>query len=305
MAAISRSSRGPEPRDKQRDTETMKLARIARDGAITLAVIEGDSARPIAGDMLSVIRAGKAGLGELAMAAKNAATVPLASVRLLAPLPNPPKGVIGIGLNYAPHVEESARTMQTQKELPTHPVIFIKPPTTIIGPGDAIVHDQAQTQQLDYESELGCVIGTGGKRIDPAKAMDHVFGYTLINDVSARDLRHGGQWTFAKGQDTFCPMGPWIVTADEIPDPHTLAIGAEVDGEVRQASNTRYMLFKIPALIAHLSSGIRLEPGDIIATGTPEGVGISFTPPKFMKPGSVVTIQVEKIGSMTNHVVVA
>ncbi len=132
-----------------------------------------------------------------------------------------------------------------------------------------------------------------------------MFGYTLINDVSARDLRHGGQWAFAKGQDSYCPMGPWIVTADEIDDPHALDISCVVSGETRQASNTRYMLFKTPELIRHISSGITLEAGDVIATGTPEGVGISYDPPKFLKSGDTVTVTVAGIGSITNTVVAA
>lgn len=283
----------------------MRLANFERDGLRSLVVVENAFVRPVSGSMLEVIKAGPLALDALRLAATSAPSIAIESGRFLAPLPNPPKGIIGIGLNYAPHVEESARTMQTPKEMPTHPVLFIKPSTAIIGPGDAIEHNAELTQQLDYEAELGVIIGTQAKRVSLADAMKHVFGYTLINDVSARDLRHGGQWAFAKGQDTFAPMGPWIVTADEVPDPHALAIGCSVDGEVRQASNTRHMIFKIPELIAHISSGITLQAGDAIATGTPEGVGISFTPPRFMKAGSVVTIHVETIGTMTNHVIAA
>lgn len=228
---------------------------------------------------------------------------PLEGAKLLAPLANPPKGVIGVGLNYAEHVAESSRTMDTQKELPSHPVIFIKATSSIIGPGDGIVHNPAQTQQLDWEAELGAVIGRRAKNVGKQDAMDYVFGYTCINDVSARDLRHGGQWCFAKGQDTFCPMGPWIVTADEIADPHNLDISLKLNGEYKQNSNTRHMIFKIPDLIAHLSSGITLEPGDVIATGTPEGVGISYNPPQFMKAGDKVEIEIENVGKLVNVVV--
>ncbi|CAA9352567.1 MAG: Fumarylacetoacetate hydrolase family protein [uncultured Microvirga sp.] len=223
-------------------------------------------------------------------------------MKLLAPLPRPPKGVIGIGLNYAEHVEESSRTMETQKELPTHPVIFMKPSTSIIGPDDAIVHNPAITEMLDYEAELGVVLGRRCRNVGADEAMAYVFGYTCVKDVSARDCRHGGQWTFAKGQDTFAPMGPWIVTADEIADPHDLAIGLTLNGVQKQNSNTRHMIFKIPALIAHLSSAMTLEPGDVIATGTPEGVGISFKPPQFMKAGDVVEMRVEGVGTLRNTV---
>jgi 2-keto-4-pentenoate hydratase/2-oxohepta-3-ene-1,7-dioic acid hydratase in catechol pathway len=229
--------------------------------------------------------------------------MPLERLHLLAPLPRPPKGVIGVGLNYAEHVEESARTMDTSKDLPTKPVIFVKPPNAVIGPGAAIPHNQDVTRQLDWEGELGVVIGRRTKGATEADAMVAVFGYTIVNDISARDCRHGGQWTFAKGQDGFAPTGPWIVTADEIADPHGLRIGLNVNGVSKQDGTTAQMIFRIPRLIAHLSSAITLEPGDIIATGSPPGVGISRTPPEFLWPGDEVEAWVEGIGSLRNPVV--
>lgn len=227
---------------------------------------------------------------------------PLADTRLLAPLPRPPKGIFGVGLNYAKHVDESSRTMDTDANMPTHPVIFVKPATAVIGPNEAIEHNPRITQQLDWEAELGVVMGRKARGVSEDEAMDYVFGYTIVNDVSARDARHGGQWCFAKGQDTYCPMGPWIVTADEIEDPHNLDLKLTINGEEKQNSNTKYMYFKTPRLISHLASGITLEPGDVIATGTPEGVGISYTPPQFMSDGDVCEITFEGIGTLRNPV---
>jgi 2-keto-4-pentenoate hydratase/2-oxohepta-3-ene-1,7-dioic acid hydratase in catechol pathway len=195
--------------------------------------------------------------------------------------------------------------MDTSREMPSHPVIFIKPPTAVIGPGAAITHNGQVTRQLDWEGELGVVIGRRCKGVSQADAMGCVFGYTIINDISARDCRHGGQWTFAKGQDGFAPTGPWVVTTDELGDPHALRIGLRVNGVSKQDGTTAQMIFRVPALIAHLSSAITLEPGDLIATGSPPGVGISRTPPEFLWPGDRVEAWVEGIGSLHNHVVAA
>ncbi|MGE4340199.1 MAG: fumarylacetoacetate hydrolase family protein, partial [Pigmentiphaga sp.] len=229
--------------------------------------------------------------------------VPLANVKLLAPIPRPRKSIFGIGLNYVEHVEESARTLDTSKDLPKQPVIFSKPPTTVIGPGDAIEHNAAITRQLDWEVELAAIIGTRASRVSEADALNYVFGYSLMLDMSARDCRRAGQWIYSKGQDTYAPFGPVIVTADEIPDPHNLDLSLEVNGVTKQSSNTRHMLFKIPTLISDISAGITLEPGDIIATGTPEGVGAGRTPQEWLWPGDIVESRVEKIGEMRNPVV--
>lgn len=232
----------------------------------------------------------------------NVAT-PVANVRLLAPIPRPRKNIFGIGLNYVDHVAESARTLDTSKDLPKQPVVFSKPPTTVIGPGDAIEHNALITQQLDWEVELAVIIGSTCRRVSEDEAMSKVFGYTVINDISARDCRRAGQWIFSKGQDTYAPMGPYIVTADEVADPHNLDLWLKVNGQIKQNSNTRHLLFKIPALIADISSAITLEPGDIIATGTPSGVGAGMDPQEWLWPGDVVELGVESIGTLRNPVV--
>ncbi|PZX26947.1 conserved hypothetical protein [Cupriavidus phytorum] len=228
---------------------------------------------------------------------------PASNVKLLAPIPRPRKNIWGIGLNYVEHVAESSRSLDTSKELPKEPVIFSKPPTTVIGPGDAIEHNKEITEQMDWEVELAVVIGTRGKRVKEADALNYVFGYSVMIDISARDCRRAGQWIYSKGQDTYAPFGPVIVTADEIPDPHTLDLSLTVNGVTKQSSNTRHMLFKVPALIADISKGMALEPGDIIATGTPDGVGAGRTPQEWLWPGDTVVATVEGIGELRHPVV--
>jgi 2-keto-4-pentenoate hydratase/2-oxohepta-3-ene-1,7-dioic acid hydratase in catechol pathway len=231
------------------------------------------------------------------------AALPLANVRLLAPIPRPRKNIFGIGLNYVEHVAESARTLDTAKELPKQPVIFSKPPTSVIGPGDAIEHRAALTKQLDWEVELAVVMGRTARRVAEADALAHVFGYSVMIDVSARDNRRAGQWIYSKGQDTFAPFGPCIVTADEIADPHGLDLWLTVNGVEKQRSNTRHMLFKIPLLISDIAAAITLEPGDIIATGTPDGVGAGRDPQEWLWPGDVVEAGVDRIGTIRHPVV--
>jgi len=231
------------------------------------------------------------------------AATPVGNVKLLAPIPRPRKNIFGIGLNYVEHVEESSRTLDTAKELPKQPVIFSKPPTTVIGPGDAIEHNESITRQMDWEVELAVIIGQRAKGVSDQDALNYVFGYSVINDISARDNRRAGQWIYSKGQDTYAPFGPVIVTADELPDPHNLNLSLKVNGVVKQESNTRHLLFNIPTLIADISAGITLEPGDIIASGTPAGVGAGRTPQEWLWPGDVVQAYVEKIGELRNPVV--
>lgn len=230
---------------------------------------------------------------------------PLSNVKLLAPIPRPRKNIFGIGLNYTEHVAESARSLDTSPDLPREPVIFSKPPTSVVGPGDPIVHNAAITQQLDWEVEVAAVIGTAAKSVSREDALNHVFGYTVLIDVSARDCRRAGQWIYSKGQDSFAPMGPCIVTADEIPDPQTLDLSLSLNGVQKQSSNTAYMLFKIDELIADISKGITLEPGDIIATGTPAGVGAGLDPQEWMWPGDTVEAEVVGIGKLRHPVVAA
>lgn len=230
---------------------------------------------------------------------------PLANVTLLAPIPRPRKNIFGIGLNYIDHVAESAAALDTSPDLPRQPVIFSKPPTSVIGPDAPILHDAAITQQLDWEVELAAVIGTRARRVAREQALRHVFGYTVLIDMSARDCRRAGQWIYSKGQDSYAPMGPVIVTADELPDPQTLDLWLTVNGVEKQRSNTSHMLFKVDELIADISQGITLEPGDIIATGTPEGVGAGRTPQEWVWPGDTIVATVEGIGTLRHPVVAA
>lgn len=231
--------------------------------------------------------------------------IPAGNAKLLAPIPRPRKNIFGIGLNYTEHVAESAKSLDTSSDLPKQPVIFSKPPTTVIGPDEPILHNKDITQQLDWEVELGAVIGSTTKGVSRADALKHVFGYTVIIDMSARDCRRAGQWIYSKGQDSFAPMGPCIVTADEIPDPQKLDLSLTVNGVEKQSSNTSYMLFKVDELIADISKGITLEPGDIIATGTPAGVGAGMDPQEWVWPGDVIVATVRGIGTLRHPVVAA
>lgn len=223
-------------------------------------------------------------------------------VEILAPIQRPRKNIIGIGLNYTEHVAESARTLDTTGKLPQKPIIFSKPPTAVTGPNTEILLNPKLTQQLDWEVELAVVIGDYGKYVPKENALDYVFGYTVINDISARDCRREGQWIVSKGQDTFAPMGPYLVTKDEIPDPHNLNLSLKVNGVEKQNSNTKFLLFNINDLIEDLSTVFTLEPGDIIATGTPAGVGAGRTPQEWMWDGDVVEATVEGIGTIVNTV---
>jgi 2-keto-4-pentenoate hydratase/2-oxohepta-3-ene-1,7-dioic acid hydratase in catechol pathway len=219
----------------------------------------------------------------------------LDDVKLHAPLANPPR-IFCIGLNYRDHAVESGM------EIPKFPVVFFKLTPSIIGPGEAIVLPQI-TKEPDYEAEFAFIIGKGGYRIPAAEALAHVYGYTIINDVSARDIQFStSQWSLSKSLPTFCPMGPAIVTADEIADPHKLDVQLAVDGEVLQHSNTSELIFKIPELINYISSITPLLPGDIVSTGTPFGVGLGRNPKRWLKPGETVTITIEGLGQLTNPV---
>ena len=259
-----------------------------------------------AGDMLSLIGSGRAGLAALRKLARSAAGTgaPLRTLRVLAPLPRPRKNVFCVGWNYLEHFEEGARARPQVQEMPTHPAFFTKAPTSVNGPYDPIPLHAGVTVKLDWEVELGVVIGRGGRDIAEADAMKHVFGYTVVNDISAREVQrqHGQQWFKGKSLDGTCPMGPWIVTADEVPDPHALRVICRVNGAVKQDSNTRHMYFRIPRIIAELSAGLTLEPGDVISTGTPAGVGHARTPPEFMKAGDLLETEVAGIGVLRNRI---
>ena len=226
----------------------------------------------------------------------------MVEVTILAPIEKPRKNIIGIGLNYTEHVAESARTLDTTGKLPQKPIIFSKPPTTVTATNTEIIKNTKLTSQLDWEVELAVVIGKKGKYVANAEAMDYVFGYTIINDISARDCRREGQWIVSKGQDTFAPMGPILVTKDEIENPHNLNLSLKVNGVEKQNSNTKFLLFNINDLIEDLSIVFTLEPGDIIATGTPSGVGAGRNPQEWLYDGDVVEAAVEGIGTIVNTI---
>lgn len=223
-------------------------------------------------------------------------------ITFLAPIPKPRKNIIGIGLNYTEHVAESARTLDTTGKLPQKPIIFSKPPTTVTATHTEVIKNTKLTSQLDWEVELAVVIGKKGKYVPKSEALDYVFGYTVINDISARDCRREGQWIVSKGQDTFAPMGPILVTKDEIENPHNLNLSLKVNGVEKQNSNTKFMLFNINDLIEDLSTVFTIEPGDIIATGTPAGVGAGRDPQEWLYDGDVVEATVEGIGTIVNTV---
>jgi len=258
-------------------------------------------------DMLSLIDRGIEAIPPIAKAVESAGSLESISfsmdqVELLAPIPRPRKNIIGIGLNYTEHIAESARSLDTEDKLPKDPIIFTKPPTAVIGTGKEIILNTNLTQQLDWEVELAVVIGKHGKYVAKEDAMDHVYGYTVINDISARDCRRSGQWIVSKGQDTFAPMGPVLVTKDEISDPHNLNLRLAVNGVEKQNGNTKFMLFNINDLLKDISTVFTLDVGDIIATGTPAGVGAGRTPQEWMWDGDVVEATVEGIGTITNTI---
>jgi 2-keto-4-pentenoate hydratase/2-oxohepta-3-ene-1,7-dioic acid hydratase in catechol pathway len=258
-------------------------------------------------DMLEFIAAGEPALDvareiDAPIAADAAAhALPLADVRLMAPIPRPRRNIVCIGLNYAEHVAESQSVAGS--DAPKHPVFFTKPPSTVIRPDDEIAWHGHVSTAIDWEVELAVIIGREGRDIAEAHALEYVFGYTVANDVTARDLqgRHQ-QWYKGKGLDTFCPLGPSVLTADEVPDPQQLDLRLAVNGVEKQVSNTRFMIFPVARLIAEWSAGMTLFPGDILLTGTPSGVGIGRKPPEFLKPGDVMEAEVAPIGVLRNRV---
>ncbi len=255
--------------------------------------------------MLDIVAGGEPVMALLRDIEKTPQTKPilLTQVILKAPIPRTTKNVFCVGWNYLEHFNEGGAKMQDNRELPKWPVFFSKAPTAINGPYDAIPFDANVSTSLDWEVELGVILGKAGKNISEADAMSHIFGYTIINDVTWRDIqrRHGGQWDKGKSLDGTCPMGPCIVTADEI-DPNNLDVECRVSGVVKQKSNTKHLYFKIPRLIHDLSLGQTLEPGDVISTGTPEGVGFARTPPEFMKDGDLLETEIAGIGVMRNPI---
>ena len=258
-------------------------------------------------DMNTLIAMGPAGLAALAAAqAAGGARLPLASVKLLAPIPRPLKNVFAVGKNYYDHAKEfenSGFDATGGTAVPELPIFFTKASTSVSAPGEPIPSYLDYSHSTDYEGELTVVIGTGGRGIKKADALRHVFGYTIINDVTARTLQNvHKQWFLGKSLDGYCPMGPTLVTADEIPDLGRLRLLTRVNGELRQDASVADLIFDVPTIIAALSAVMTLEPGDIIATGTSAGVGIGFKPPKYLNKGDVVAITIEPIGTLENPV---
>lgn len=270
----------------------VRLGLVRKNGVIDL---NRASDGQLPADMLTFLQQGEAALS-LTRQLESSATpdVALSEVKLLAPIANPTK-VVAIGLNYMDHCREQ------KVEPPKAPLIFTKFSTSIIGPGETIRWDPALTKQVDFEAELAVVIGRTARNVAEAEALDYVAGYTICHDVSARDLQFSdGQWVRGKSLDTFCPLGPYLVTADEVPDPHALAIRCTVNETVLQNSNTSEMIFRIPYLIAYITRAFTLLPGDVITTGTPDGVGVFRNPKIFLKDGDVVTIEIEGLGQLIN-----
>ncbi len=264
---------------------------------------------PAPESMLDVISGGEPMLANCLVLHKAAAggdlrpaCLPDGSFSILAPIPRPAKNVFCVGKNYADHVSEGARAQKIDAGLPEFPVYFTKPPTSVIGPDGQVRLDRQVSPNMDYEVELAVIIGRAGRDIPASRAIEHIFGFTILNDISARDVqrRHGGQFFKGKGLDTSCPMGPVIVTLDELPNFESLSIRLLVNGELRQDGNTADMIFPIAEQIESLSAGMTLEPGDILATGTPSGVGYAMDPPRFLAHGDRVTCEIEGIGSLTN-----
>jgi len=286
----------------------VRLLTFRADGATHVGVVRPDGEEiatiPGAGDMLALIDAGTDGL-KAARAALDGSrsTHRLGDVTVLAPVPMPRGNVIAIGRNYQAHAEESARAAGKAVDPPT---VFTKAVTSITGPYDDITVDGAVTDQVDWEVELGVVVGRGGSGIARARALDHVFGYVAVNDVSARDVQFGwgGQYFKGKSLDGFCPFGPWIVTRDEIADPQALRLQLRVNGQTKQDASTRDMIYPVDAILEWVSKGMTLLPGTVIATGTPDGVGFARTPPEFIRSGDVMEAEVEGIGTLRNRVVI-
>lgn len=287
-----------------KDGKMLDIAKAARSlNGSGANVLEGASLQGLidgGADALTALRA----LVTDAEAGNHADAIVPAGAPLRAPIPALRKNIFCVGRNYAEHIAEGDRAQKQNVGVTEHPVFFTKPPTAIVPPGGDVLIFPGVSESIDYEVELAVVIGTPGRNIAKADAMDHVFGYTILNDITARDIqrRHGGQYFKGKGLDGSCPLGPWIETADAIADPHALSIGLTVNGEQRQDGNTADMIFDIPTLIASLSEGMTLEPGDIIATGTPSGVGYAMEPPKFLKDGDTVVCEISGIGTLSNTV---
>ncbi len=282
---------------------------VAADGSIIDLATAAKKARvklPFASnDMAALVAAGRSGLAlvKKAVAGVKTGHHAAAKVTLHAPI-RPRKNVFCVGWNYLEHFEEGAKARPHVQEMPKHPAFFTKAPTTVNSPYGEVPSHPGVTEKLDWEVELAIVIGKGGRNISEADAMKHIYGYMIANDVSAREVQrqHGQQWFKGKSLDGHCPMGPWLTTADEVKTPQNLHLTCRVNGVTKQESNTSYMYFKIPRLIAELSAGLTLEPGDLFLSGTPAGVGHARNPPEFMKAGDILETEVEGLGVLRNRI---
>jgi len=292
----------------------MKLLTYVDNGEHRLGALVGedsildlrDAGPSLPGDMASLIGAGGAALDRIAALLGSTGSRrlrPVGAVTLAAPIPRPRKNIFCVGRNYREHIIEGARARGIDVVFPPVPEFFTKPPTAVIGPEAGIERHAAHTDQLDHEVELAVVIGRRVRDIESKDALNAVFGYTIVNDVTARDRQRAhGQWFKGKSFDSSCPMGPWIVTADEFGRPEGHRLSLTVNGETRQDSTTSDLLFSVPEIIAHLSAGLTLEPGDMIATGTPSGVGMGMSPPRWLAVGDVIEAKIQGIGTLRNRI---
>ncbi len=291
----------------------MRLVTFDHQGHCRIGVLDRETIADICNadprlpaDMVEFIALGGGGLERAGAALRRAPRLPLGSVRLLAPI-KLRKNVFAVGRNYRDHAAEFSKSgfdASEKKMIPDFPVLFTKAPTSVIGPGESIDTANDPSGTTDYEGELGVVIGATGKRVVRERAFDHVFGYTIVNDVTARDLQKKHvQWFVGKSPDTFCPMGPCITTVDELPEIGVSRLRTHVNGELRQEAPIADLIFDIPTLIATLSEVMTLEPGDVIATGTPLGAGLGFDPPRYLRPGDVVEVTIDGIGTLINPVI--
>ena len=279
---------------------------VSGDRVLDLPAAARAAGTALPADLLGLIAAGAPALAivrDLLARIDAAWSYPIAAVRLTAPIPRPTKNVFCVGRNYLDHVAEGYRARGAETKLPEAPQFFTKPPTAVIGPDEPFALDPAVSAKIDYEVELALIIGKPGRDIPADQAWDHIFGFTILNDITARDLqRRHEQWFKGKGLDRSCPMGPIVVTRDEIADPTQLELSLTVNGEPRQRAKVGQMIFPIPTIIASLSAGLTLEPGDIIATGTPSGVGYAMDPPHYLTPGDEVVCEISDIGRLVTPI---
>ncbi|HEV2678484.1 MAG TPA: fumarylacetoacetate hydrolase family protein [Aliidongia sp.] len=278
---------------------------VTEDRILDLPAAARKAGLSLPADLSGLIAAGAPALAVVRdLLAQSSLSLPLSAVRLTAPIPRPGKNVFCVGRNYLDHVAEGYRARGTETKLPEAPQFFTKPPTAVIGPGEPFAVDPSVSAKIDYEVELALIIGKAGRDIPADRAWNHVFGFTILNDITARDLqRRHDQWFKGKGLDRSCPMGPFVVTRDEIADPSALELSLTVNGEPRQRALVGQMIFPIPTIIASLSAGLTLEPGDIIATGTPSGVGYAMDPPRYLKAGDEVVCEISDIGRLVTPII--